>query len=47
MGNSKVVESLKKNFVSASISTMRDVVVGILKAEIRLGSQHRSRLPEL
>jgi hypothetical protein len=34
MGNSKALQTLKKDFVGASISTMRDVAVGIIKAEI-------------
>jgi hypothetical protein len=34
MGNSKVLQTLKKSFVGASISTMRDVAVTIIKAEI-------------
>jgi hypothetical protein len=34
MGNSKALQALKKNFVGASISTMRDVAVTIIKAEI-------------
>lgn len=34
MGNSKVLQTLKKKFVGASISTMRDVAVTIIKAEI-------------
>lgn len=34
MGNSKVLQTLKKSFVGASISTMRDLAVAIVKAEI-------------
>jgi hypothetical protein len=34
IGNSKVLETLKKSFVSASISTMRDVAVTIFRTEI-------------
>jgi hypothetical protein len=34
MGNSKVLPTLKKNFVGASISTIRDVAVAIIKAEV-------------
>jgi hypothetical protein len=34
MENRKVLQVLKKNFVGASISTMRDVAVTIIKAEI-------------
>lgn len=32
--NTDVLQALKKNFVGASISTMRDVAVSIFKAEI-------------
>jgi hypothetical protein len=34
MGNSKVLQTLRKSFVGASISTMRDVAVTIIKPEI-------------
>jgi hypothetical protein len=34
MENSQVLPTLKKNFVGASLSTMRDVAVAIIKAEI-------------
>jgi hypothetical protein len=34
MGNSKVLQTLKKSFLGASISTMRDVAVAIIKTEI-------------
>jgi hypothetical protein len=34
MGNSKVLQTLKKSFFGASISTMRDVAVAIIKTEI-------------
>jgi hypothetical protein len=34
MGSSKALQTLKKSFVGASISTMRDVAVTIIKAEI-------------
>ena len=34
MENSKVLQTLKKDFVGASISTMLDVAIGIIKAEI-------------
>jgi hypothetical protein len=34
MENSKVLPTLKKSFVGASISTIRDVAVAIIKAEI-------------
>jgi hypothetical protein len=36
MGNSKALQTLKKDFVGASISTMRDVAVAIIKAQITL-----------
>jgi hypothetical protein len=32
IGNSKVLETLKKDFVGASISTLRDVAVAIFRA---------------
>ena len=34
MGNNNVLRTLKKSFVGASITTMRDVAVAIIKAEI-------------
>ena len=34
MENSKVLQTLKKSFVGASISMMRDVAVTMFKAEI-------------
>jgi len=34
MGNNTVLQTLKKNFVGASIGTMREVAVAIIKAEI-------------
>lgn len=34
IGNSRALQTLKKSFVGASISTMRDVAVTIIKAEI-------------
>ena len=34
MGSSKVLQTLKKNFIGASISMMRDVAVAMFKAEI-------------
>jgi hypothetical protein len=34
MENSKVLQTLKKSFVGASLSTMRDVAVAIFKAEL-------------
>jgi hypothetical protein len=34
MGNSRVLQTLKKSFVGASLSTMRDVAVAIFKAKL-------------
>jgi hypothetical protein len=34
LNNSKAFETVKKNFAGASINTIRDVVVGVVKAEI-------------
>jgi hypothetical protein len=34
MANSKVIQTLRKKFVGASINTMRDIAVTIIKAEI-------------
>ena len=42
LGNSKVIEALKKNFVGASISTMRETAITIIKAEI---AKHTGLLP--
>jgi hypothetical protein len=42
MGNSNVLRTLKKSFVGASINTMRDVAVTIIKAEI---AKHTGFLP--
>jgi len=42
MGSRKALQALKKNFVGATISTMRDVAVTIFKAEV---AKHTGLLP--
>ncbi len=42
MSSSKVLQTLKRNFIGATISTMRDVAVTIFKAEV---AKHTGLLP--